>query len=105
MGVVRVAAHQAEPDMQKASTACTQAVDDNGGDDTGTLPARHAPGDRHPPGESEFMRLLARRIKTTPLHTGERWNDHFDSIAAALPVADQDGGPRTGWSFFCWSFE
>ena len=26
--------------------------------------------------------------------------DHYGDVAAAIPVADTDGGPRTGWLFF-----
>lgn len=30
----------------------------------------------------------------------EPYCDHYDVVAAAIPVADTDGGPRTGWLFF-----
>jgi hypothetical protein len=30
----------------------------------------------------------------------EPYCDHFGDVAAAIPVAETDGGPRTGWLFF-----
>ncbi|WP_018685340.1 hypothetical protein [Actinokineospora enzanensis] len=73
----------------------------------------------HKVGWREDSGTIATKDKVTVVHEGtltlaaakalanrlldrfdEPYCDHYGDVAAAIPVADTDSGPRTGWLFF-----
>ena len=108
MGGVWFEVHKAEPDVQAAFAAAWEEAAHEQGvrEDSGTIATKDS-FDRFAiePLVLPVAQVLAKRLRADPRFVEDRWNDHFDTVAGAIPVADHEGGPRTGWLFFGYANE
>jgi len=100
MGGIDFKVHQPGTDLTTAFEEARQAAASWHGwrEDSGTIATKDTVTVVH---EDTVSLAAAQAIATQLLgRFDEPYCDHFDTVAAAIPVADTAGGPRTSWLFF-----
>lgn len=100
MGGISFEVHQSGADRDTAFEAARQAAAQEVGwrEDSGTIATKEQVTVVH---ESTLALTNAKALANRLLDRFDApYCDHYDVVAAAIPVADTDGGPRTGWLFF-----
>jgi hypothetical protein len=100
MGGVSFEVHQPSEDLATAFETARQAAAHEVGwrEDSGTIATKDEVTVVH---EDTLSLTAAKALANRLLNRFDApYCDHYGVVAAAIPVAATDGGPRTGWLFF-----